>query len=90
MVPLRLISGMGFITSALSVLLMIYYLGQYLTTGIAVAGWTTVVVLITLFSGVVLLSLGVIGEYLVRVLRELQYPQATPIREKRGFEEEEN
>ena len=37
------------------------------------------------FSGMILLSLGVIGEYLLRVLRELQYTDAVPVRRTIGF-----
>lgn len=86
MLPLRLISSLGLFTATFSGFLTVYFLIKYLTSGISVAGWTSIVVLLTFFSGLILLSLGVIGEYLVRVLRELQYPNDTSIRETIGFD----
>lgn len=78
--PLRLISFAGIGAALLSGGLLVFYLIKYFMGGITVPGWTTVVILISFFSGLILLSLGVIGEYLVRVLRELQRPKDIPTR----------
>jgi hypothetical protein len=40
-----------------------------------VPGWTTLVLLILLLSGLILFSLGIMGEYLIRILQEVR---ATP------------
>lgn len=85
LLPLRLISGLGIAAAALSALMVLVTLVRYFTTGFGVPGWATLVILVTFFSGLILLSLGVIGEYLVRVLRELQYPDAVPVRRTVGF-----
>lgn len=85
MLPLRLISGLGIATAGLSALMVLVTLVRYFTTGFGVAGWATQVILVSFFSGMILLSLGVIGEYLVRVLRELQYTNAVPMRRVIGF-----
>jgi dolichol-phosphate mannosyltransferase/undecaprenyl-phosphate 4-deoxy-4-formamido-L-arabinose transferase len=85
MLPLRLISFVGLAASIVSALLLIYILAKYLYGGITAAGWTSTVTLITFFSGLILLSLGVIGEYMVRILRAVQHTQPTPIRQKIGF-----
>lgn len=85
MLPLRLISATGLIAASLSGLLLLYFLFKYFTGSVTQAGWTSLVILITFFSGLILLSLGVIGEYLVRVLRELQGGPAVAIRETVGF-----
>lgn len=85
LLPLRIIAGLGLTTAALSALMVIYTLIRYFTTGFGVAGWATLVILLTFFSGMILLSLGVIGEYLVRILRELQYTNSVPIRQTIGF-----
>ncbi len=85
LLPLRLISGLGIFTAGLSALMLLTILGRYFTTGFGVPGWATLVILVTFFSGMILLSLGVIGEYLVRVLRELQYTDALPVRRSIGF-----
>lgn len=85
LLPLRLISGLGIATAVLSGLMVLVTLLRYFTTGFGVPGWATLVILVTFFSGLTLLSLGVIGEYLVRVLRELQYTDAVPVRRTIGF-----
>ena len=63
--PLHAISYVGFASCSFSVLLVADVLYKYLTGNIGVAGWTTLVILTSLFAGVILLSLGVFGEYLV-------------------------
>lgn len=72
MLPLRLVSLVGFIVCGFSVLMVGHTLFNYYTGRVGVAGWTTVVILVSFFSGVTLLALGVMGEYLVRVLREVR------------------
>jgi len=84
MLPLRVVAGIGLATCGLSVALLAAYLIRFLMGKIGVPGWTTVVVLVTFFSGVILLSLGVIGEYMVRVLREVRQRPNYFIREKAG------
>lgn len=85
LLPLRFISILGITTAGLSAIMLISTLVRYFTTGFGVPGWATLVILVTFFSGTILLSLGVIGEYLVRVLRELQYTDAVPVRRTIGF-----
>jgi hypothetical protein len=43
-----------------------------LTGNIGVPGWTTVVFLVAGSAGMVMLSLGIIGEYLARIMREVR------------------
>lgn len=83
-VPLRVVSALGLLTCLLSVVLIGYYLVRYLTGTIGVAGWATVVLLLTFFSGTILLSLGVFGEYMVRVLREVRQRPMYVIRNRAG------
>jgi len=72
MLPLRVVSAVGAATCLLGVLLVAVVLLRYALGQITVPGWTTVVILVSFFSGIILLSLGIIGEYLARVLREVQ------------------
>lgn len=67
--PLRLICGMGFLTCFLSFLAIIYILIAKFS-GHAVEGWTSVIISIFFLSGVQLLSLGVIGEYIGKIYME--------------------
>ncbi|WP_045217516.1 glycosyltransferase family 2 protein [Desulfonatronovibrio magnus] len=72
MLPLRLVSLTGLAASGLSLALMIFYFLRYLLGAIHVPGWTTIILLLTFFSGVILFALGVIGEYLFMVLKEVR------------------
>ncbi len=67
--PLRAVGGCGFVLSIGSFGLGLVYLYRYAIGAIGVSGFTTLVLLITFLSGFVLTALGIIGSYLVRVLR---------------------
>lgn len=69
--PLRLLAGVGFVISALSFIAGFLYLVQGIFIGTDVEGWTTVVVLISFFNGVVILMLSMLGEYVVRTLNQV-------------------
>ncbi len=84
MLPLRMISVLGAALCALSFLLTVYFLAKYLLGVVREPGWTTLVLLITFFSGSVLLALGVIGEYMVRILREVRVRPMFFVRETAG------
>ena len=43
---------------------------MYVIFGHQVSGWTTIVVSLMLFSGIQLVSLGVVGEYVGRIYEE--------------------
>jgi polyisoprenyl-phosphate glycosyltransferase len=90
MLPLRAISATGLIASGISAILFCYIIFKYLHGGITVAGWTSTVVLITFFSGLILLALGIIGEYMVRILREVQDFRGAPVRQCIGFPRQES
>lgn len=89
MLPLRLVSVLGLLMCALSMVLVVFYLTRYFMGIIQVAGWATVVLLLTFFSGVTLLSLGVFGEYLVRVLREVRQRPMYVVRETTGEQKQD-
>jgi dolichol-phosphate mannosyltransferase/undecaprenyl-phosphate 4-deoxy-4-formamido-L-arabinose transferase len=80
--PLRVASLLGLSSVALSFILVCYYLVRYLRDAIIVPGWTTLVLLILFFSGLILFSLGVMGEYLIRVLQEVRRTPQYVIMEK--------
>lgn len=74
--PLKYISLLGIFVSIFSFTLAFIYIFRYFVLDTSVSGWTTLVVLINFYSGLILLSIGIIGEYLVRVLAEVQgYPK---------------
>jgi glycosyltransferase involved in cell wall biosynthesis len=65
--PIRMISWTGFIIAMISFIYGAYMFVGALLGYIPVRGFATVVVLISFFSGVILLMLGVLGEYLWRI-----------------------
>ncbi len=71
--PLNLISIAGIVLSILSILFALLYLVLKLTGWFAFpTGNPTIVILISLFSGIQLLSLGVMGEYVGRIYDEVK------------------
>jgi glycosyltransferase involved in cell wall biosynthesis len=70
--PLRMITVFGVSVSLISLGLAGWALWVRLFTDRAVPGWTSVVVPLFLLSGVQLLSIGVIGEYLAKMYVEVK------------------
>jgi glycosyltransferase involved in cell wall biosynthesis len=66
--PLRAAATGGFVVAALSFLLGAFYLVRSLFVDTPVPGWTTIAVLLSLFSGVIIALLSMLGEYVVRTL----------------------
>lgn len=71
-VPLRLITALGLVTTLAGVGYGIYWLGAYFSGRIQQAGWTSLVVLVLVFGGVQLLSIGIVSEYVGRVYEEVK------------------
>lgn len=69
--PLRLISNLGLVTSFISFLGIIWTLINYFVFQ-TVSGWTSTVVLVCFVSGIQLLSIGIIGEYIGKIYLEVK------------------
>ena len=69
--PLKLVGGLGILTIVLSIGILIYSLISYaFNLNNLTSGWTSIMVAITLFSGVQLLSIWIISEYIARIYDE--------------------
>jgi undecaprenyl-phosphate 4-deoxy-4-formamido-L-arabinose transferase len=66
-IPLQLASLLGFLCAIFGVLVLAYVVIQYLILGYSVPGFPFLASIISIFSGVQLLSIGIIGEYLARM-----------------------
>lgn len=66
--PLRAISLMGFFTIFLSLSLTSYALYQKLTGNVPVQGWTSLFILISFLFGVLIISIGILAEYIGLIL----------------------
>lgn len=65
--PLRIATIMGIFAASMSFLLGIYFIADYLSNGAHVEGWITLVLLIVFFNGLMLMCVGLIGEYIGRI-----------------------
>ena len=65
----------------LSVLMILFYLGRYFTTGIGVSGFTSLIVSIWLLGGFITLILGVISIYVANILLETKRRPYTVVRQ---------
>ena len=70
--PLKVVSTLGLLFCAGGIGYALLVLSWYLEHRIKVAGWTTLAILVSFSAGIILLSLGVFGEYLSRILREVR------------------
>jgi glycosyltransferase involved in cell wall biosynthesis len=69
--PLRWISVVGLVISSFSFLLGLFYiLKAFFFRGQPPPGWTTVVVLLSFFNGMTILTLSMLGEYMLRLLNQ--------------------
>ncbi|HUI88477.1 MAG TPA: glycosyltransferase family 2 protein [Anaerolineales bacterium] len=64
--PLRVASIFGFLFTIIGFFVLLYVIGVYFTAG-SIPGFTFLVSAVTIFSGVQLFALGIIGEYLARM-----------------------
>ena len=71
-IPLRLIAWLGALTVSLGVLYGVYTLCMRLFTDHTASGWTSLMVVILVFSGTQLLSLGILSEYVGRIYEEVK------------------
>ena len=70
-VPLRLVTFMGFLITFMGACFVLKIFMNYNAHG-AVSGWASTVTLITVFSGVQLVSIGIIGEYIAKIFVEVK------------------
>jgi dolichol-phosphate mannosyltransferase len=68
--PIRTITYIGLVVSGLSFLFGFYVLLNKLLYGTRVMGWSSVMLAVLLLGGVQLVMIGVLGEYLWRILEE--------------------
>ena len=69
--PIKLVGALGMFSIVISILLLIYAIISYIfKLNNLSAGWTSIIVAITFFAGVQLLSLWVISEYIGRIYDE--------------------
>ena len=66
--PLKIWSYIGFTSALVGLTYMIYIVGRTLFTGVDVPGYASLLSFVLLFNGLVLVGLGVMGEYIARIM----------------------
>lgn len=87
--PLRIASYIGFALSFTSFLYLLVVIFQKLFTGSTIAGWASIVAVNLLFNGIILMLLGIIGEYIGRIYEESKNRPLYIIREVQGYPKKE-
>ncbi|MBP3198986.1 MAG: glycosyltransferase family 2 protein, partial [Butyrivibrio sp.] len=67
--PIKIITGLGFFIFLVSIIVLIYSLVRHFT-GHTIPGWTTTVLSVWAIGGLIMISLGVIGEYIGKIYLE--------------------
>lgn len=78
--PIRLITALGFLIFLVSVAMLVTFIVQW-AMGMTVAGWASVICSVWAIGGLILLSLGVIGEYIGKIYLETKHRPRFLIRE---------
>lgn len=84
LLPLQVVSGLGFLTACSGFLLGAFYLVQYLFSNITVPGFASTIIAVLILGGVQLLALGVIGEYLGRLHLNVNRKPQYVVRHRKG------
>ncbi len=69
--PIRMVFALGVIIFVVSIAVLIYSLIRWMC-GMTVPGWTTTVISIWALGGLQLLSLGIVGEYIGKIYKEVK------------------
>ncbi len=69
--PIRMITTLGMFVFSVSIIMLIYFLAVWVM-GKVVAGWTSIVISLWGIGGLILLSLGIIGEYIGKIYMEVK------------------
>jgi len=70
--PLQFISILGAVSSILSILLIIGFVIAKLCGAKIASGITSVIIIISFFAGLILFSIGILGEYIGRIYEEVK------------------
>jgi dolichol-phosphate mannosyltransferase/undecaprenyl-phosphate 4-deoxy-4-formamido-L-arabinose transferase len=68
--PLLIVRNVGIVTFIISIVLGLIFLIQYLIGSTTVTGWTSTILVLLASTGLTLLSIGILGDYMLHVLDE--------------------
>ncbi len=79
--PLRLATYLGFVVSLISFFVILYTLYQKYVNNNTVQGWSSLMISVLFLGGVQLICLGIIGEYLSRIMDNVKQRPLYIVRE---------
>jgi dolichol-phosphate mannosyltransferase len=87
-VPLRLVSYLGFLTSVMSLIYLVYAVLVKIIAAQPPAGWASLVAAVLFIGGVQLIMLGIVGEYIGKIYDEVRGRPHYIISTRLGFDDE--
>lgn len=71
---------LGLVISLVAMLVAIFLLGRYLSHGITIGGWTSLILSVWFFGGLIMQSLGVVALYIGNIYQEVKRRPYTQLR----------
>lgn len=68
--PLKILVKFGFFASSISFLIGLFYLYQYFTGQISVLGFSSIIITVAFLSGIIILTLGLVGIYVGKTFEQ--------------------
>jgi undecaprenyl-phosphate 4-deoxy-4-formamido-L-arabinose transferase len=87
-VPLQLFALFGIITSVLSVAFALFLLVRRFIVGAEVEGVFTLFAILFFFVGIIIMGIGIVGEYVGRIYQEVRKRPRFVVRRTYGFDEQ--
>ena len=88
--PLRFATFIGFITAMFGFLFGIYVIIHKFVVPNSLMGWSSTMAVLLFLGGMIMLMLGMVGEYVGRIYLSINRSPQFVIRKKVGFEDEKN
>ena len=71
-IPLKLVTRLGFLISAISFMIILYAIYSHYILDRTITGWTSLIISSAFIGGIQMISIGIIGEYISRINRNVQ------------------
>lgn len=84
--PLRVASFIGAITSMFGFMLGLYFIVEYFINSSSLEGWTSMIVVTLFLGGIILMSLGILGEYLGRIYLSINKKKSYTVKKELNYE----
>ncbi|HDR7913216.1 TPA: glycosyltransferase family 2 protein [Bacillus wiedmannii] len=87
--PLRIVMTLGLLSVLISIIVLLYTITVKIIGTSTQTGWASIMVAITFFSGIQLLGLGIVGQYIARIYDESKNRPIYIVKETINIEQEE-